>query len=140
MKLVVDSNIVFAGMLRAGTTRDILIDPPMGLVSPEWMLSEIRRHSDDIARRARLPLDQVELLLALVTESIEVVPRTAYQSKMKKAHELIGSRDPGDVPFVALALAHPCDGVWTQNSRDFETAGVRVWTTADVIEWAKADS
>lgn len=138
MRLVVDSNIVFAGLLRAGTTRDLLVNPPMGLMSPEWMLAEIGRYADEIARRSQLSVGEVELLLALLMESIEVVSHDEYEDEIKEALRRVGTRDPGDVPFVALALARPCDGIWTQNERDFAEAGVPIWTTAKVVEEVRA--
>lgn len=138
MRLVVDSNVVFAGLLRDGATRALLIDPPLDLMSPEWMLSEIRRYREEISRRAGLPAEELDLLLALLIEGIEVVPREAYEDRIKEAHARVGARDPGDVPFVALALARPCDGIWTQNTRDFEGARVELWTTQRVVEWVRS--
>lgn len=137
MRLVVDSNVVFAALLRDGATRALLIDPPLDLMSPEWMLSEIQGHGDDIARRAAITPDELGLLLALLTEGIEVVPREAYEDLMSEAHARIGKLDPGDVPFLALALARTCDGIWTQNARHFRGAGVPTWTTKRVAEWAR---
>lgn len=138
MRLVVDSNVVFAGLLRDGASRSLLIDPPMDLMSPEWMLAEIRRYRDEIASRAGLPGEELDLLLALLTEGIEVVPREAYETRMKEAQARIGARDSGDVPFVALALARPCDGIWTHNTSDFEGAGLDLWTTQQVVAWARS--
>ncbi|HEV8359353.1 MAG TPA: PIN domain-containing protein [Candidatus Thermoplasmatota archaeon] len=134
-----DSNIVFAGLLRDGATRALLIDPPLDLMSPEWMLAEIRRYREDIANRSGLMVEEVDLLLALLTEGIEVVPRETYEEKMKEAHARIGARDAGDVPFLALALARACDGIWTENTRDFEGVGIPLWTTERVVTWARSE-
>lgn len=133
MKLVVDSNIVFAALLRDSTTRSLLIDPPADLIAPETMLSEIRRHRDEIVERSGLSGDEFDLLLTLVTEDIEVVPREAYDDAMIVARERIGDRDLGDVPFLALSLAVDADGIWTENVADFEEAGVEVWSTERVV-------
>lgn len=144
MRLVVDSNIVFAGLLRDGITRRLLVHPPVELVAPEWMLSEIRKYREEIAGRARLSADEVDLLLGLLTAAIDVVPRGGYAARMEDAERMedadrrIGARDPGDVPFLALALALGCDGIWTQNVSHFEGAGVEIWTTERLVEWARA--
>jgi predicted nucleic acid-binding protein len=135
MRLVVDTNILFAGILRDGTTRGLLIDSPLDLLAPERMLAEIRRNADAIAERSGLSIDGVELLLALLTEDIEVVPRETFEEQLPKAKRRIGDQDPGDVPFLALALAQPCEGIWTQNAQDFENGGVDVWSTKRVVEW-----
>lgn len=135
MRLVVDTNVLFAGLLRDGTTRGLLIDPPLRLLAPEQALAEIRRNAKVIASRSNLSMDGVELLLALLTEDVEVVPRGAFEEALPEARDLIGDKDPGDVPFLALSLARPCEGIWTQNTRHFEGGGVDLWTTEDVIEW-----
>lgn len=57
---------------------------------------------------------------------------------MEEARERIGHRDPGDVPFLAPALAVPCDGIWTQNAAHFAAGGVPVWGTREVLAWVQA--
>jgi len=138
MRLVVDSNVVFAGLLRDGATRTLLIHPPFHLLAPEWMLVEIRKYRAEIAARAGLPVPEVELLLGLLTAAIHVMPHEAYATRMEEANVRIGARDPGDVPFLALALAQGCDGIWTQNTTHFEGAGVELWSTARVLAWTRS--
>lgn len=140
MRLVVDSNIVIAGLLRDGLTRGLLIEAHVDLASPEWMLAEIARHRDAVAARAGLSGEEFDLLFALLTERIEIVPASSYAACLKEATALIGARDAGDVPFLALALAHDCDGIWTQNPRHFADAGVEVWGTSEVAAWVKSGS
>lgn len=139
MRLVVDTNILFAGILRDGTTRGLLIDSPLELLAPERTLAEIRRNAETIVARSDLSLDGVTLLLALLTEDIEIVPRAAFEDEIPEARGRIGDKDPGDVPFLALALAQPCEGIWTQNARHFEGGGVDVWTTKRVVEWVQQE-
>lgn len=139
MRLVVDTNVLFAGILRAGTTRGLLIDPPLRLLAPERALTEIRRNAEAISSRSKLSLDGVELLLALLTEDVEIVPCESFEEELSEANERIGHKDPGDVPFLAVALARPCEGIWTQNERHFEGGGVEVWSTKRVVEWVRQE-
>lgn len=134
MRLVVDSNVVFASLLRDGTTRSLVFDPSLSLVAPEAMLSEILRHREEIVRRSHLTGHEFDLLLRLVTADIEIVPRSGFVHRLPDARRAIGDRDPGDVPFLAVALAVPCDGIWTHNVEHFEGAGVEIWTTAKVVD------
>ncbi len=139
MKLVVDSNIIIASLLKEGITRSLLMEAPIELVSPEWMVSEIRRHQKTIARRAGLSTQEFELLLALVTDRVSVVASIDYESKIPEAKDLIGDQDLGDVPFLALALTHEC-GIWTYNQKHFEGSGVQLWATSDVAAWTRSAS
>lgn len=137
MSLVVDSNVIFAAMLRDGATRGLLVEPPMPLLSPEWMLSEIRAHVPEISRRSGIGERDLALLLALLCENIEVVPEPEYAPQMARARGMT-PQDPGDAPFVAVALSRACQGIWTQNTRHFEGTGIDVWSTARILEWVRS--
>lgn len=136
MKLVLDSNVLFAAMLRDSTTRRLLVDPPVDLVTPTALFIEIQSHRDQILRRSGLDADAFEALLRLLTEDVQAIAPTEYESHMAAAGAAIGAADPGDVPFLAVALALDSDGIWTQNTKHFQGGGVAVWTTKDVIEFA----
>lgn len=139
MRLVVDTNILFAGLLRDGTTRRVLIDPPLSLLAPEHALAEIRKHAETIATRSELSIDGVEILLALLTENVAIHPRDQFDHEVPRARKQIGHQDPGDIPFLALALAQPCEGIWTHNEQDFEGASVDIWTTRRVLEQIESE-
>jgi predicted nucleic acid-binding protein len=139
MKLVVDSNILIAGLLRDGITRGLLMEAPIEFVSPDHVFAEIRKHQSVIAKRANLSAAEFGLLLALMTERLTVVPAEDYASFLANARQRIGHLDLGDVPFLALALKLDC-GIWTHNERDFEGAGVKLWKTSDVAAWTRSPS
>ena len=140
MRLVVDSNIVFAALLRDGVARSLLVEPPFELLCPEWMLVEIRSHREEIARRGRLMPEELDALLSLVSERLEIVRADEYAATMKDAELRIRNRDAGDIPFLALALSHRCDGIWTHNTKHFAECGVDLWTTAKVLDWVRTHS
>lgn len=134
MILIVDSNIIFAGLLRDSTTRKILIDSPFMLYAPETMLNEIRKHEDEIIVRSGLTKEEFEVLFTLLTGNIKIVEKQTYEHSLQRADELIGHIDKGDVPFLALALSAPNDGIWTENVRHFEKQDrVKTWTTAQLL-------
>ncbi len=120
MILIIDSNIVFAALLRDGLTRGLLIDSPFTLYAPETMLKEINKYKEEICKRTGLDAPEFEVLFCLITESIEIVSEETYRQKMDEATQLMGHIDKGDVPFLALALGIPNHGIWTENLRHFE--------------------
>jgi predicted nucleic acid-binding protein len=61
------------------------------------------------------------------------VPTESYAQFEEEARRLIGERDPEDWPTVALALALGLP-VWTQD-RDFETSGLRVYSTGQLLDF-----
>ena len=104
MNLIVDSNVVFAALLRDSTTREILIDPPFTLYAPETMLNEIRKYKGEICRRAGFTTEEFELLFNLISDAIEIVEKEGYDHTLGEADRLIGDVDKGDVPFLALGI------------------------------------
>ncbi|RJQ19762.1 PIN domain-containing protein [Candidatus Woesearchaeota archaeon] len=137
MILIVDSNVVFAALLRDSTVRELLIDSPFTLFAPEMMLNEIRKYESEIIKRAGYTKDEFEILFALITGNIEIVEKEKYAHKLKEADELIGHIDKGDVPFLALALTTPNDGIWTENVKHFKQDKVKVWTTKELLNARK---
>ncbi len=132
MRLVLDTNVLIAALIKDSVTREILLFPGFEFLLPEYALEEIAKHRAKIARRARLKQDEIDLLLTVLLDSISVVHYERIAAKVGAAEELIGMADPDDVPFVALALAEENDGIWS-NDRAFRgLPGIRIWTTADL--------
>lgn len=135
MIFIVDTNILFSGLLRDSTTRELLIDCPFILYVPETIITEIRKYEEEIIRRSGLATDDFELLLSLLIKNIIVVEKEKYEDKMKDASELIGHADKDDIPFLALALKVPNNGIWTENIKHFEKQNlIKVWTTKDILD------
>ena len=132
MRLVLDTNILIAALIKDSLTREILLSPGFEFLLPEYALEEIAGHREKIARRSRLKHEEIDLLLSVLLESVSVVPQERITPHVKAAEALIGAIDPDDVPFVALALAESNDGVWS-NDRAFERLpGIKLWRTADL--------
>ncbi len=132
MRLILDTNVLIAALMKDSLTREILLFPGFELLLPEYALEEITKHRTKIARHARLRGEEIDLLLTILLESISVVPKEEIRSHMQAAEELIGGVDPNDVPFVALALARENDGIWSNDQAFDGIPGIRRWTTADI--------
>ena len=100
-------------------------------------MNEIRKYESEIIKRAGYTKGDFELLFDIVTKDIEIVDKEKYVDKLQEADHLIGGNDKGDIPFLALALSTPNDGIWTQNIKHFRQSKVRVWTTKEVLETFK---
>ena len=76
-------------------------------------------------------------MISILSEYLEVIDVEVYLDKLEEAYELIGQIDEGDVPFLALALAVECNGIWTEDKHFRNQQKVRIWKTKDVIEWLR---
>ena len=132
MRLVLDTNILIAALIKNSLTRKIFFSSDIEFLLPEYPLEEVTRHRAKIARHSHLSYREIDLLLSLLLESVTVVPAQRILPHVKAAEALIGDVDKDDVPFVALALAMENDGVWS-NDRAFEhLPGITVWKTSDI--------
>ena len=82
-----------------------------------------------LAERRRLRPDL--LLLAVAALPVMVVERDTYSRNLSEARRRIADRDPDDVDLFALAL-HENIPIWS-NDRDFERAGVKLFTTERLL-------
>jgi predicted nucleic acid-binding protein len=127
--VVVDANPMLSALL-GGRAREVLFDRRLALFSPQTTLFEVEKYLPFVARK----LGQSELDLF---REFELLPITAvqpqmYESEFPRATELIGWRDPKDVPVLALALRLRLP-IWTED-RDFENLpGVSVYKTAELL-------
>lgn len=132
MRLVLDTNILIAALIKDSITRRILLLPDLEFLLPAFALDELARHRAKIARATRLKGDELDLLLTLLLTSVAVVPFERIAPHLPDADALIGAIDPDDVPFVALALGEEHDGIWS-NDRAFENLpGIQLWTTTSL--------
>ncbi len=134
MIFIVDTNIVFAGLLKESITRELLIYSPFILYSPETMIKEIRKYESLIIAKSGLIKTDFEILFTLLTDNINIIEKEDYSGELQEADKLIGHLDKGDVPFLALALSIPNNGIWTEDAHFLKQNKVKVWATRDILE------
>ena len=48
MNLVIDANILFSALIKAGKTIEILLNPGFNFYAPEFLLEEFQKYRDEI--------------------------------------------------------------------------------------------
>ncbi len=82
MKIVVDSNRVIAALIKNSTTREILFDEGIEFVAPDFVKTEIQKYRDDIIKKAHLTLKEFDILLSMIFEYIEIIPKSDYEKQI----------------------------------------------------------
>jgi predicted nucleic acid-binding protein len=134
MELVVDANVPVAAFLRAGTTRELLLDGRLALHAPEWSLIEAERVLTAPRLRRRLggvSQAEVRLLLAWIGARIRLLPVAAYHARLGDAERV--APDLTDAPYLAVAL-HLGVPLWSNDSALKTQTAVLVYTTQELIE------
>jgi len=135
MKVVVDTNRIIASLIRDGLSRRLLLGSNLDFYSPDYALTEIRRHGREVIEKAGISENELEILLSIIFEGITVVPKEEYAYFMECSKDLVG--DVGDVPFIALALAINAECIWTDDKDFQKQKRIRVYSTKEMCENSK---
>ncbi len=106
MRLVVDSNVVFAALIAQNYSLDLLFNDEFQFIAPEFIRIEIEEHKDEIQKKAGLTGDESQTLLDAIFRYVKLVPKEDYESFKEKAKAI--SPDKDDWPFFALAIRENC--------------------------------
>ena len=133
MKLVVDTNIVIAALLRDSGTRKILLHPLFSFYIPEHAFNEIERHEDELIKKSGLTRHRFHQIMNILKKHLTIVSTEEFIGHYPDAFNAMKNIDETDAPFVALSLSFVNDGVWTNDSHFDKQSLVRVWSTADMF-------
>ena len=116
MKAVVDTNVVISGVFFGGNPGRVLDawrDDLIELVVSAEVLDEYRRVGERL--EDQFPGVSLAPFLALVVANATIVEPAPHPSSV--------SRDPGDDPFIACAVAGGCDVVISGDHHLLEVSG-----------------
>ena len=134
MRAVLDTNVLVSGLMRTHSAPARVVEF-LFLGRLHWLYDDriLEEYRDVLSRpkfsRAILP-EEVDDLLALLERTGEyVLPEAGCADGFQVL-------DPGDLPFIEVALAGVADCIVTGNTRHFQAAGERVTilTPAECLE------
>ncbi|MCL2327895.1 MAG: PIN domain-containing protein [Bacteroidetes bacterium] len=120
MKIIVDANIVFSGILNTnGKIGDILINSGkiFSFIAPDFLRSEIYLHYDKLMKISKLSLEQVREAEYQICKSITFVSEEQiHLPNWLFAEKLVTGIDPKDIVYVAYAKQFKCK-LWTGDKK-----------------------
>ena len=130
MRLVVDANVLFSALLKAGMTRKLVFDRRLVLFSPRFLLKEFEKYASELEKRSGLKKDDFLELAELMLSRINLIPDDEITPFIPAAKHL--SKDENDIAYAACALAVDAE-LWTSD-RHLIQPRIRVWNTAQLVE------
>ncbi len=135
MKIVVDTNRIIAALVRDSTTRAILFDDNFKFVTPDFTVTEIIEHANELKPKTKLSDEDFEVLLNLLFEYVEIIPEPNYKGFIEDCKKDMSDSD--DVPILACAIAVKAGGIWAHDPHFKEQKKVKVFTNIDMLELSR---
>ena len=136
MELVVDANIMVAGLLKNGITRELMLKNDISLYTSEFILVEFFKHINELAKKADMQKDDFKDLaeILIVESGLKIITKDEVRSFIDLAEKI--SPDPDDVLYFATALKLDC-GIWSNDKELKNQNHVKVYSTSDLIKMLK---
>lgn len=134
VRLVVDANPIISALIGGAASRVFAESHIEEFATAEFTLGEVTKYLPRLAQKAEA--EEAVLLLDLQLLPLKIYSRDFYSSRWKEAENRIGTRDPNDVDLLALALKLRVP-IWS-NDPDFQSARVRLYTTAELLKILEA--
>jgi predicted nucleic acid-binding protein len=132
MKLVIDANILFAALIKEGSTAELLISDKLQLFAPEFLFTEFVNYKELILRKTHRSLEDFDQFFDILKEQITVIPKNEIIPFIDKAEKI--SPDPKDMVYLALAFALK-DSLWSNDKKlKKDQKEISVFSTEELIE------
>jgi predicted nucleic acid-binding protein len=116
VKIIVDANIVFSGVLNTnGKIGDLLINSQkhFDFIAPDFLRVEIRKHYSRLTKISGLSLNQVIEAESLVCKDITFISEEQIKSSIwLNTQKLVADIDLKDVHYVAFSKHFRCK-IWS---------------------------
>ncbi|MBP2831982.1 PIN domain-containing protein [Aquimarina sp. U1-2] len=139
MKIVVDTNIIFSGLLSTnGKISDLLLNSfdKIDFYSPSFILDELNNHREKLLKLSGLSEKELDFLQLTIFKKVDLIDLESIRaSTLEKAYELIKDIDEFDTPFIALAIELESP-LWTGDKKlrnGLSKKGIDWILTTDII-------
>ena len=135
LKLVVDANILFTGLIGKGVTKALLFSDNLELFAPEFLFDELKEHKYRIESISSLSPKDIEQLINKLEDTIKTIEKSEFEEFLDEANAIMS--DPDDTEYLALSLALNKCPIWSNDPHFKEQSAVQVFTTDELVEFLK---
>ncbi len=135
MKLVVDANELFSGIITRGKelqswTLDILFSDEVELFAPLRLLAELERNKKEIMRKSGLSETDFEAFVGIIALRVKFIPLERFSDKVAQAKEL--APHGKDIEYFALALKLGC-AIWSEEKAFKSQHNLEVFNSKELV-------
>jgi predicted nucleic acid-binding protein len=133
MKLVIDTNILMAGLLKDSIVRKVLSSENIQFFIPEYALNEIHKYKGELAKKSGMSGEEINEITNLLLENIEIISKEKIKSKLKEAESIMKGIDLKDSVFIAAALTIKSDGIWSFDNDFKRQTKIRIYDVTELV-------
>ena len=131
MDLIVDANVLFAALVKEGICAEILFREELHLFAPEYLLTELEEHREEIRKKTQRSAEDFERVLAILCRRIVLIPLEELVPYVHEASAICPDVD--DIAYFCVALKIGC-AIWSYDKSIKEKQDrIRIVTTSDLI-------
>lgn len=116
MRVIVDANIIFSGILNSnGKIGDLLINSGryVNFIAPNFLRTEIAKHHTKLCQLSGLNIDQIRESEFHIYKGITFISEEQIKvSTWHLAEKLVENIDPNDTPYIAFSKHFRCK-IWS---------------------------
>ena len=134
MKVVIDTNVLMAGLISDSTIRKLLVSGKAEFYLPEFALEEVEKYKEDLKEKSGCSEEEFQKLKELLLEGVITVPKELTKKRMKEAIKIMENVDKKDSVFIACALAISADGILSFDKDFLKQKMVRCFGVKEFID------
>ena len=134
MRIVLDTNVLIAGLLKDSIVRNILLYKDIKFFLPEEAIEEINKHKDELIEKSGYCLTEFEEILNFLLKKIILVSKEMIKLQLEKAEYIMKDIDIADSSFIATALSINADGIWSFDKHFIKQKVVKIFYIEDIIK------
>ncbi len=133
MKIVIDTSVLMAGLIKESIVRTILFSKNIHFFLPEYSINEIKKYESELIIKSGYDKEELATLINFLLENIELVPKTQIKAYMKTSEQIMKDIDIKDASFIATALSIKADGIWSFDKHFSKQKKVKIFDIAELI-------
>ena len=136
MKIVIDSNILFAALLKPGLTYNLLFGDAQ-YYFPSHSLHELEKYKPYFCKKLQISERDLELVIKKTLKRIVLVPRYKVEPRLPEAELVMRNIDIDDALFIACALAVGAHYIWSEDNHLKKQDVISVVNTKELLQLSK---
>ena len=134
MDFVIDSNILFAVLIKDSVTAEIIFNERIDLFAPEFIFREFLKYKQEILDKTKRSSEEFNEIFRYLQELIIIIPREEFEQFLEMAEKI--TPDPNDVQYLALALKLNIP-IWSNDKKLKNQDKIKIVSTEEIIKLIK---